>query len=66
MIIKHRGLLPTLGKLGKDASAAKSLGITHLNELSLFISSEDNVFFMIQAADESVKKNYKPALFHAN
>lgn len=50
---------PLLGKLSKDPSTAKTLGITHLNDHSLYISSVQHFLFLIYAAnalDENVRK----------
>lgn len=56
-MIKHQGVLPFLGRLSKDASEAKIAGIAHRNDPSLYISSEEDIVFMIQAADALVKSD---------
>lgn len=40
IIIKQQAMLHFLGKPGKDAPVAMTLGITHLNDRSLYIFSE--------------------------
>lgn len=66
MIIKHQGVLPLLGKLLKDTPAASNLRITHIDELSLYITSDEDILLMNQAAHALVKNDHKPAAFHAN
>lgn len=61
---KHQGVLQLLEKLGKDASTVKTLDITHLEDLILYISAEKDILVMIQAADISVENDHKPAPFH--
>lgn len=45
--MKNQGVLTLLGKLDKDTPAAKKLGITHLDDHSLYILSEEDIFLMI-------------------
>lgn len=66
VVNNHQRLLPLLVKLDKDATAAKTLGITHLDDLSLYISSEVDILLIILAADAFVKNNCNPAPFHKN
>lgn len=40
-------VLPLLKNLCKDSAAARTLGITHLDDLSIYISSEENIVLMI-------------------
>lgn len=66
MMVKHQGLLPLYDKLGNDAPAAKTLGTTTRVDPRLYISSEEDMPFMILAADAFVMYGHKPAPFHAN
>lgn len=59
-------MLLSLLKFGRDASVSKFVDIMLLDELSLDIYSEDDSFFMIQAADGFVNNYHMPARFHAN
>lgn len=65
MIVEQQGVLQRPTEPVKDASAAKIPGITNLDNQSLYISSEENIFFMIQAADPVFKNEQKLASFHA-
>lgn len=57
-------MLPLRIDLGEDTSAAKDLGVTHLKDPKLYISSEVDVLLMSQAADAFVKSDHKLAPFH--
>lgn len=50
-------MLPPLVKLKTDRKAAKALGITHLDDSILYISSEEDMLFIIQAADAFLKND---------
>lgn len=65
MIGKHQAVFPLLVNLRKDTSASRNLGITHLPDQNLCISSEKGIFVKIQAADAFVKNNHNPAPFFA-
>lgn len=65
MMVKIQGVLLLLGKLVKDASVGKILGITHLDDPCLYISSEEDILLIIKAAYAIVKNDYKPAPLHA-
>lgn len=66
MMIKHKGVLPVLEKMCKNAPAAKCFGVKHLDDLGLYISPKMDILFMIYAADALVKTKHKPSPFHAN
>lgn len=66
MMIKHQDVLHIFGKLVKAASTAKTFSITHNDHPSLYISSEEDILLMNQAADTLVNTDRKPATFHAN
>lgn len=65
-MIKHQGVLLFLGKLGRDAPAAKSSGIMLLYEPSPLISHQQDVLQMTQAADLFVKNDYKHTPLHGD
>lgn len=44
----------------------KTIGSTLLDELRIYISSQENFPFLNQANDMFVKTDNKPALLHAN
>lgn len=60
MMIKKQGVLLRLGRLYKDAPKAKTLGITHLDDPNLPISSEADTLHMIQAANTFFKNDRRP------
>lgn len=66
MIIKHHGVLLHIAELCKDAPVVMNMSITHHDDLSLYISPEEENFLIIQARDAFVKKQHKPAPFHSN
>lgn len=66
MMTMHQGVLLLLERLVTDASVTKTLGVTHLDDPSLDISSEQSILLMIPAADKFVKNDHKAALFHTN
>lgn len=49
-----------------DATEEEILGITHLDDEGLHISTEEDILLMIQAADAFVNDDLKPAPFHAS
>lgn len=55
MMTTREVLLPLFGKLCKHAPAEKTLGITHLDDSSLYTSSENDVRFMNQTAAAFVR-----------
>lgn len=57
IMIKHQSMLRLFMKLRKDDIAASTVCITYLGKKSLPISSEENVFFMIQTPDDSLKND---------
>lgn len=61
MMIKHHRALLLIVKRGKDNSSARTLGITHIDSPNLYISSEENLFLIIPAAEAFVKNDYKHA-----
>lgn len=52
--------------LGRDMPAATTLCITQRDDPSPYKSSEEYTFDIIQAADEFVKIDHRPAPFYAN
>lgn len=65
MAIKPQSVLLLFLKLKSDATAEKTVGITHLDDPSVYIPSDEDKLLNIQAADEFVKSNHKPAPFYA-
>lgn len=65
-MIRHRGVLTFLVKLSTilQMAEAESFGLTYLDEQSLCISSEEDILFMIQAADALVKNDHNPGPSH--
>lgn len=63
---EHQGVLNHLVKLSKDASVAKSLGMTNFYDTRHYTSSEEDVFLMSKADGEFVKNESKPFPFLAN
>lgn len=57
---KHHGVLTFLVKLSKVCSAETALGITHLDDSSLYNFSEVDIFLMTRPADVSVKNDHTP------
>lgn len=47
MMMKNKGVFPSLEKLGKDRPATKTLSITYLDNLDLYVSSEKDIYLMI-------------------
>lgn len=65
-MIKHQGVLRLFGKPGKNAPASMTIGINHLDDPSLYVSSEECILLMIEAADAFVNDYHKLAFFHAD
>lgn len=61
IMIKQRGVLSLLVKLGREAPAAKNVGLTHVDYQSLYISSVTEILLIIQATDALFKSDHKPA-----
>lgn len=66
MMIKYKGVLRLLLELAMDYPASTTLGISYLDDSGLFISFEDDILGMIEAADTFVKNDHKPALSTQN
>lgn len=64
--IKHQGLAPLFVKLNRNPSAANTLTIMYLDVPGFYISSQEYILFVIQAADASVRNDHHPATFYAN
>lgn len=47
IMIEYQAVLPLLTKPAKDTPAAKALGITHLDDASLFIYSEEDFLIIV-------------------
>lgn len=65
-MIKNGGVIPAILKLDNVFTAEKSVGTISVDDASLYISSEDEIILMIQAAEAFVNNDHKPAIFHAN
>lgn len=63
-MLRNQGALPLLVNLDRDTPAAKTLGITHHHDLTLYISFEESSLLMNQATEAFVKDYYKPTSFH--
>lgn len=66
VMFKHRGILILLVKPKRDAPATKTLSITQFGDPNLYISSEKNIFYIIQAANLFVTNDYRRASFQTN
>lgn len=55
-------VLPITLNPSRDSSAAKKLGITHLDNTNLYISCEADIFLMIQTADTLAMDDHNPCL----
>lgn len=66
MIIKHRGMIYLLSNPNRDVPGARTLGVSHLVYLSIYISSEAGISLMMQVASTFVKNGYHAVIFHAN
>lgn len=66
MMIRHQLIFSFIAKLGKDASATKTLYIADLYDPGLYASSKVNILLMIQATDELVRNDQKPNSFRAS
>lgn len=64
--IEHQAVLLLFKKLPRDTTVGMTLGITHLDYLSLYLCSEEHIILVIQTADAFVENDYKPALFYSN
>lgn len=58
-MIRNQLVLLILEMLGKNTSAAKTLVISHLADLSLYISSVEEILLLIRDADAFVKHDHK-------
>lgn len=65
-MMKHYGVIPFLGRLARDALVAKTLGMTHLDNRSLYISSKWDIIFIIRDADAFGKDDHRYSSFQAN
>lgn len=54
------------GKLVKNAPSEKTIGVTHLDDPSLYESPVEEIFLIILDNDAYVKHDRKPALFYAS
>lgn len=66
MAIKHQGVLLSFVKLGRDNPKAKTFRTTDDDDLSLYISSEEDILILIQSDDYFIKNDHKPTPFHEN
>lgn len=66
MMIKRQSERRLILKLGKDAPAAKTLGITRLDKPNLYSSFKKAIQLIIQAADAFVENAQKSVPFHTN
>lgn len=63
MIRKHQGGLSIPLKLSKDAQEATTFRITLFDDKSFYISSEEDILLITQAADAFDKNHHKSASF---
>lgn len=66
LIRKCHSVPPLLEKFGKKVLAAECVEITHLDDPGLDIPFEEDIIFLSQATDTSVKNNDKPGFSVAN
>lgn len=64
IVMKHQKVLLLLMYLSRDAPAAKSLGITHFDGRSFYISPAGHMFRIFQGRDSLVKNYHKPSSFY--
>lgn len=62
---KYEGVLHLLMNVSRDGLVAKNLGIMHLHDLSVHVSSEEDINLMIKAVDGFNKSYHRPACSHA-
>lgn len=63
---KHQNVLPHLVKLLNDDQAAQTLGIIHIRNKSLYISSEEDVLLISQTGREFVNNNHSSSFLPPN
>lgn len=61
MTLNHQAVLRLLVKLCKDVPVAKTLDITQYDDLSLYISSDEDTLPLIQAVDVITRSDQNPA-----
>lgn len=59
-------MLRILPELVRNAAAPKTVGITHFHDVSIYISSEEGILYMIRAAGAFVMDEHKLVRFHTN
>lgn len=62
----HQGVFTVLGKLGENFSVVKTFSIKHLDDPRIYISTETDIRFVIQAAAQYVKNDQRPPFFEAH
>lgn len=66
IMVMNRGVLLLLGKLFTVTPAAKTAGITHNEDPSLYVRSEEDILLVIQVADVFFKNDIKPGTLQQN
>lgn len=61
MMIKNEIVQPLPMSTFMDAPVANTLGVTHIDSSGYFIFIEKKIFFMVQAASDSVRNDQNPA-----
>lgn len=65
-MFKDQGVIPPLKILGKDAASSETLSIIHHDEPVVYVSSEDEILLMIQAAEGFINNDYKSVSLQPN
>lgn len=65
-IMSQHQFVLLLGELDKCAPAGRTLGIMHLANPRPYLSSEEDIVVIIQAADALVSNGHKPVTLHGN
>lgn len=63
LMLKLSGVLAYISKLRKNSMEANTLGFTHLVARSLYISSREDIFLIVQSADAFVQNTRNPPFF---
>lgn len=65
MLTKHQDMLFLLLKLSEDTPPEMALGITYLDDSSLWAASGDDILFIIHSTVAFANNSCKPTRFHA-
>lgn len=66
MVINYRGELPPYERLGNEVSAAKTLGISHFDDRSLYVSSQENIILIVLVAHAFDKSEHRRVSIHVS